>query len=119
MAPRLAPVGDEGGKGAASDAVGDVVDGCADDVVAAADGEGHSMAGVRRIGLENAVGGGVVARGVHGVAASFVEGGGEAHVARGPACDCGFGGHGSVLFNPFFGVIEAGSSCERMSEGMG
>jgi hypothetical protein len=36
----LAPVGDEGGEGAAFDAVGDVVDCFADDVVAAADCEG-------------------------------------------------------------------------------
>jgi len=36
----LAPVCDEGGEGAAFDAVGDVVDGFADDVVSAADGEG-------------------------------------------------------------------------------
>jgi hypothetical protein len=40
VAPCLAPVGDEGGEGAAFDAVGDVVDGFADDVVAAADCEG-------------------------------------------------------------------------------
>jgi len=40
ITPGLAPVGDEGGEGAAFDAVGDVVDGHADDVVAAADGEG-------------------------------------------------------------------------------
>lgn len=42
VAPGLAPVGDERGEGAAADAVGDVVDGGADDVVAAADGEGLS-----------------------------------------------------------------------------
>lgn len=36
----MAPVGDEGGEGAAFDAVGEVVDCAADDVVAAANGEG-------------------------------------------------------------------------------
>jgi len=40
VAPGLAPVGDQAGEGAALDALGDVVDGGADDVVAAADGEG-------------------------------------------------------------------------------
>jgi hypothetical protein len=40
VAPGLAPVGDEGGEGAALDAVGDVLDCRADNVVAAADCEG-------------------------------------------------------------------------------
>ena len=42
MAPGLAPVLDERGEGAALDAVGDVVDGGADDVVTTADSEGLS-----------------------------------------------------------------------------
>jgi len=40
VAPCLAPVLDEGGEGAAFDAVGEVGDGGADDFVAAADCEG-------------------------------------------------------------------------------
>jgi hypothetical protein len=40
VAPGLAPVGDERGKGASLDAVGDVVDGCADDVIATTDCKG-------------------------------------------------------------------------------
>lgn len=40
VAPRLSPVGDKGRECAALNALGDVADGCADDVVAAADGEG-------------------------------------------------------------------------------
>lgn len=47
VSPGLAPVGDETGEGAAKDAVGDVVDGGADDVVAAADGEGLFFWGER------------------------------------------------------------------------
>jgi hypothetical protein len=40
MAPGLAPVCDEGGEGAALETVGDVCDGGADNVVAAANSEG-------------------------------------------------------------------------------
>jgi len=90
VAPCLAPVGDEGGERAALDAVGDVVDGFADDVVATADGEGlfeapladaekgekrkeevlgeyHAVPGELRVGLQDAVCGGVVAGCVHGI----------------------------------------------------
>jgi hypothetical protein len=40
MSPGLAPVCDEGGEGPALETLGDVVDGCTDDVVSTADGEG-------------------------------------------------------------------------------
>lgn len=43
VAPRLAPVFDEGFEGAAFDAVGEVGDGGADDFVAAADCEGLGL----------------------------------------------------------------------------
>jgi hypothetical protein len=47
----------------------------------------HSMAGIFRVRLEDAVRGGVVASCVHGIGASLVERGGEAHIACGPTCD--------------------------------
>lgn len=51
VAPCLAPVGDQARERAALDALGDVVDGCADNVVAAADGEclGGYQLGQRRL----------------------------------------------------------------------
>ena len=45
----MAPVCDEAGEGAAFDAVGDVIDGFADDVVAAADREGLFTSGSQSI----------------------------------------------------------------------
>ena len=68
------------------------------ELVAAADGEGlgavvsvgsvssggtcHAVAGVLRVGEQDAVGRGVVARRVHGVGAGFVQGRRKADVAR-------------------------------------
>lgn len=46
VAPCLAPVGDEGGEGAAFDTVGDVVNSFADDIVSAANCEGLQERGV-------------------------------------------------------------------------
>lgn len=51
------------------------------------------MAGVRRVSLENAVGGRVIAGCVHGVRAGLVERGGEPDIPGGEAGDGDFG-HG-------------------------
>ena len=56
----------------------------------------HAVTVELGVGLEDAVGGRVVSRGVHGVGARLVEGGGEAHIARGPAGDGDLGRHGEV-----------------------
>lgn len=119
----MAPVFDEGGESAAFDAVGDVVDCFADDVVSTADGEGlfskqksvncsfclgrgeggggkgegyHSVAGEFRIGLKDAVCGRVVSCCVHGIGTCLVEGGREPHIAGVPAGDGDFW-HGGVI----------------------
>ena len=117
----MAPVFDEGGEGAAFDAVGDFVDCFADDVVSTADGEClfakqmsvncsfsffgggrggregyHSVAGEFRIGLKDAVCGRVVSCCVHGIGTCLVEGGREPHIAGVPAGDGDFW-HGGVI----------------------
>lgn len=71
--PGFAKVVDQGGEGAADQAVGDVGNARGDEIVAAADGEGHADAGVGwRRGMDVAVGGGIVASSVHGIGAGFV-----------------------------------------------
>lgn len=50
----------------------------------------HAMSRILGVRLENAVGGRVIAGGVHGVGSGLVEGGGEADVAGGPARYCDF-----------------------------
>ena len=53
----------------------------------------HAVASVGRVGFENAVGGRVVARRVHGIRARLVEGGGKPDISSAPAGD-GDVGHG-------------------------
>lgn len=73
--PCSAEVGHEGGEGSVDEAASEVGDCGADKVIAAADGEGHTMASVRGgVGVEDTVGGAVVTGGVHGVGACAVEG---------------------------------------------
>ena len=53
------------------------------------------MAGVGGVGLENAVGGRVVASGVHGIRTRLVQRGGKPDIPGGPAGDGDFG-HGCL-----------------------
>ena len=50
----------------------------------------HAVSGELRVGLQDAVCGRVIARSIHCVGTSLVEGGGKAHIARVPASDCYF-----------------------------
>ena len=50
----------------------------------------HAMTCEIRIGLQNAVGGGIISRCVHSIRASFVEGGRESHISCGEASDGDF-----------------------------
>jgi hypothetical protein len=56
------------------------------------------MAAEGRIRLEDAVRGRVIASGVHGIGASFVQRRGEAHIACGPAGDGDIISHGDGVF---------------------
>lgn len=55
------------------------------------------MAGVRRVGLEDAVRSGIVASGIHGVGSRLVERCREPHVAGAEARDCDFSHCGDLL----------------------
>ena len=134
MSPCLAPVCDEGGEGPALETLGDVVDGSADDVVSTADSEGlyqvsqlrlrwslkelstdHSVAGVFRVCLEDAVGGGIVASSVHGIGASSVERSRKANISSLPAGNCDFT-HDCGLFCRFVRQLLKLSSMRELSE---
>lgn len=114
VAPRLAPVLDQRREGAALDAVRDVVDGCADNVIATANGEGlvknvsclvldagschavvqsthHAVSAELRVRLQNTVGRRVVTGSIHGIRTSLVQGRGKPHVPGGPASNGNFG----------------------------
>ncbi|KAI6876611.1 L-galactonate [Hortaea werneckii] len=75
VTPCLSPVCHEVFQLLALDPIAQNGNSLADDLVAAANGEGHAMSLVLCIRLENNVGGGVIASCVHGIAASLVQGG--------------------------------------------
>jgi hypothetical protein len=67
------------------------------------------MAGVIRVGLENAVGRGVVSSSVHSIGTSSVERGRKANIASLPACDCDFTHDCGILYVSFLVQLKRNS----------
>ena len=67
------------------------------------------MASVVRVGLENAVGRGVVSSSVHSIGTSSVEGGRKANIASLPACDCDFTHDCGILYVSFLVQLKRNS----------
>ena len=85
-----AEVGGDGVEGAVDDVAGEVFEGLDDEVSAAAEGEGEAVAFEGGVGLEDAVGGGVVGVFIDGVGADVLAGGGKAEVDDADAGDQDF-----------------------------
>ena len=82
-------VGD-GAEGAVDDVAGEVADGLDDEIGAATEGEGEAMTFEGRVGLEDAIGSGVVRILIDCVGADVVAGGGEAQIDDADAGDKNF-----------------------------